>query len=138
MGSGARFSCHRNSASVTMQTAARPTICAESALDYDQQQRRDRDGKVGGAGDIEAGGAVLHLLVVVGQEADHGEHAERHVDPEDPAPRQGLHDDAADQRADNGGKAPDAGEIALDAVALFLGIDVAGDGERDRQDRAGA
>src|ERR1700691_5986347 len=109
-----------------------------TALNDDDKQRRDGDGEQSGAGEIHFRAAVGYRLVIIGQEAGDGQDPERNIDPKNPPPGQNLHDDAANQGTDDGGKTPDARQVALDLHALFGGVEVARDSDRDRQDRTRA
>ena len=87
---------------------------------------------------VDAVPATLDAFVEVPPDQHAGEEAERHVDEEDPAPEVQLGEEAAERRSDDRGRAPDAGDVALDPGPLRDGVDVAGDGDRHRLDRAGA
>ena len=65
------------------------------------------------------------------------ERAERQVDVEDPAPREVVDEEAAEQRADHGRDAEDSAEEALVLAPLARRDDVADDGHR-RHDQAAA
>ena len=64
--------------------------------------------------------------------------AQRHVDVEDPAPRQVLGEEAAQQRPGDAGQAPHTGEVARVATTFARRDDVADDRERQRHQAAGA
>ena len=69
---------------------------------------------------------------------DQRDHADRHVDVEDPAPGQVVHEHAAEQRADHAGEAEDRAEQPHVAAAFAGRDDVADDGLRADHQAAAA
>ena len=63
--------------------------------------------------------------------------ADRHVDVEDPLPAEVVGDQAAEPGAEQRAEAEDGAEEALVLAALGWSEDVADDGQRDREERAG-
>ena len=69
---------------------------------------------------------------------DQHDQADGNVDEEDPVPADGIGQDPADGRTDERAHPEDRAEIALVLAALGRREDVADDGQRDREQRAGA
>ena len=72
------------------------------ALDERERQRAGGAGQQDGAGHVGRRGLDRARLAQPAQAEPDGEQADRHVDHEDPAPAAGLHEQAAERRAERG------------------------------------
>jgi len=109
-----------------------------AAAVHADQERGEAQGEQTRPGPVQRVPVVLDVLVQRDHQETGRRDARRDVDEEDPAPGEVLDDDAAEQRPDQPGHAPDGPEHALHARALFQVVDVADDGERGGLHRAGA
>ena len=107
-----------------------------------RQRDEEQRGRRGTAGGRPASRYLrLRTAPLLGQRAvnnDRRHQADRQVQVEDPAPRDGIRDDAADERSHNRRDAPDAAEHRLHPRPLGQRVDFADDRERQRNQAAGA
>ena len=116
----------------------RPPRVGGAAQAGQQDQRGDGQRQHGGAEVVDH---VVHPAQRAGYLAGHHDqrdHADRHVDVEDPAPGQVVHEHAAEQRADHAGQAEDGAEQPDVLAAFARRDDVADDGLRADHQAAGA
>src|SRR6266542_3063288 len=135
-GSAACRSIITKSTSSTTEKASNPTT---EGLHQTDQERRDGHGEDACTAIVEGRGAPCEPLA--GQpppDGGHGKKPEGQVDVEDPAPRDGVGQEPADQRTHERGHAPDSGEVPLHLRAALEAIEVVDDGHADGDERARA
>ena len=115
-----------------------------AALLGDEQQRDEAEGQRDRAPPVDAVVEAGVLQVQGARDDEEGGDADRHVDEEDPAPAVDAEDarlageEPADDRAEHARGAEDGEEVALVLGALPRRDDVADDGQRQREQPAGA
>ncbi len=117
---------------------AEPQAYSEPAQVVSKMMHGDADREEGGAGPVDLVRYPLDREVEHGGHDEQGDDADRHVDVEDPAPRQVLGEEAAEQRARHVGDAEDDAEVAHVLAPLPGRDDVAHDGLGPDHQPAGA
>jgi hypothetical protein len=116
-----------------------PPRSSASGLDEADQKRRDGRREDTGAGEVEGGTSRHHALA--GQpplDGGHGKQTERQVDVEDRAPRHGVGQEPADERAHQRSYTPGGREIALHLGTALEPVEVGDDGHADGDEGPGA
>ena len=108
------------------------------ALDQTEHQKRDGRHQQRRARVVDGGARRPLRLLERELHDDGGENAEGHVDVEDPAPRELVGDEPADDRPDHARNPPHAAEERLHPRALLDRVDVADDCHPERHERARA
>ena len=114
-----------------------PRVC-RAAEAREQDDGTEATGEERGAEIVDRVLQALRGRVERGSDDEKGDDADRHVDVEDPAPRQVVDEEAPDERPDDRGDAEDSAEQSLVAAAVARWDDVADDRDRDDDEPSGA
>lgn len=116
---------------------ARSPGVLDAAPRGEQHEGRDRAGQQDRAGPVDAHPAGQVGRGQRGAGDNEGQDAERQVDVEDPAPRQMVGEEAAEQRSGHAGRPEDGTEVTLVAAPLARAHDVGDERLRQHDEAAG-